>query len=97
MRYLKDFTLKKWTGSCLGYWVGTKVNRVLDTIAANIFQFKVNSGNIKTMCKTCAKFTIKIPGQRRSGVFIADFEQIPHNAQEVWRKKSKKHLHRLHT
>ena len=43
-----------------------------------IYLFKVNNGNIRTMCETCSKLTVKTPERRqlrRSGVFV-NFEQI---------------------
>ena len=43
--------------------------------AAGIYLFKVNNGNIITVCKICSKLTIKT---ERSGVFIVNFEQISH-------------------
>ena len=41
----------------------------------------VNNGNTKTMCQTRLKLTIKTPERhqwRHSGVFIVNFEHIPH-------------------
>ena len=38
-----------------------------------IYLFNVNNRNSRTMCEICLKLTIK---WRRSGVFIANFEQI---------------------
>ena len=46
-----------------------------------IYLFKVINGNIRTMCETGLKLTIKTPERghwRRSGVFIGNFEQISH-------------------
>ena len=44
-----------------------------------IYLFKVNDGNIRTMCEICSKLAIKTPLRRQkccSGVFIGNFEQI---------------------
>ena len=49
---------------------------------ARICLFKVNSGNTKTMCKICSKFTIKTL-ERQSGIFIVDFEQISSHSSGV--------------
>ena len=42
--------------------------------------FKVNNESTKTICEIWSKLTIKTPKwrQRRFGVFIVNFEQIPH-------------------
>ena len=43
------------------------------TSSDGIYFFKVNNGNIRTMCVICSKLTIKIPERHywiRSGVFI---------------------------
>ena len=45
----------------------------------DIFLFKVNDRNIRTMGEICSKLTIKTPERRnwrRSSVFIVNFEQI---------------------
>ena len=50
-------------------------------LPAGIYLFEINNRNTKTMCETCSKLTIKIPERRqwcRSGVFIVNFEHIPH-------------------
>ena len=48
---------------------------------SGIYLFKDSIGNIKTVCKTSSKLTIKIPKGRRwrrSALFIVNFEQISH-------------------
>ena len=45
------------------------------TFPANIYLFEVNSRNTRKRCEECSKLTIKTP-ERRSGVFIANFEHI---------------------
>ena len=48
---------------------------------AGIYMLKVNSRNTGTRCEICSKVTIKTPGRRqwrRFGVFIVNFEHIPH-------------------
>ena len=43
--------------------------------------FKVNKRNTRTRYEICLKLTIKTPERRqwhRSGVFVANFEHIPH-------------------
>ena len=47
------------------------------TIPANIYQFKVNNSNTKTRCEICSKLTIETP-ERRSVVFLVNFEHISH-------------------
>ena len=47
----------------------------------NINLFKIDNRDTQNMCKTCSKFTIKIPEGRHwrhSGVFIVKFEYISH-------------------
>ena len=47
----------------------------------NIYLFKFNQRNTRKRCELCSKLTIKTPDRhqwRRSGVFIANFEHIPH-------------------
>ena len=47
----------------------------------NIYLFKVNDRNTTKRCEICPKLTIKKPErrqQRRSGVFIVNFEHISH-------------------
>ena len=39
-------------------------------------KFKVNNRNTRTRREICSKLTIKIPEQRRSGIFIVNFEHI---------------------
>ena len=46
---------------------------------ADVYLFKVNNRNIRKICETCSKLTIKTPERRhwrRSGVFIVNFEHI---------------------
>ena len=46
-----------------------------------IYLLKVNNRNSRRSCKICSKLTMKTPKrhkQRRSGVFIVNFEHIPH-------------------
>ena len=47
---------------------------------AGNYMFKVNNRNTRTRCEICSKLTIKTPErrQRRSGVFIVNFEHISH-------------------
>ena len=48
---------------------------------AGIYLLKVNNRNTRTRCEICSKLTIKTPErrhQRRSGVFIVNFEHISH-------------------
>ena len=42
------------------------------------YMFKVNNRNTSLRCEICSKLTIKTPEQRRSGVFIVNFENISH-------------------
>ena len=52
-----------------------------ETLPVGIYLFKINNGNTRTMCEICSKLTIKTTEQiqwRRSGVFIATFQQISH-------------------
>ena len=44
---------------------------------AGIYLLKVNNRNTRTRCEICSKLTIKTP-ERRSGVFIVNFEHISH-------------------
>ena len=49
--------------------------------ATDIYLFKVNNGNTRTMCKICSKLTLITPDLRhwrRFVVFIVNFEQISH-------------------
>ena len=51
------------------------------TIPTGAYLFKANIGYTRAMCEVCWKLTIKTPEWRqwcRSGVFIANFEQISH-------------------
>ena len=53
----------------------------LDENPAKTYLFKVNNRNTRKMCEISSKFTVKAPKQRqwrRFGVFISNFEQIPH-------------------
>ena len=43
----------------------------------NIYLFLVNNSNTRKRCEICSKLTIKSP-QRRSTVFIVNFEHISH-------------------
>ena len=43
--------------------------------STNIYLFTVNNSNTRKRCEICSKLTIKSP-QRRSTVFIVNFEQI---------------------
>ena len=57
---------------------------------ANIYLFKVNNRNTRKRCEVCSKLAVKTPErlalntlfrtpeQRRSGVFIVNFEHISH-------------------
>ena len=48
---------------------------------ANKYMPKVNIKNTKTKCETCSDLTVNTSGRRhclRSGVFIVNFEHIPH-------------------
>ena len=68
--------VQKWTFSW-DYTTAFLKNR----ISAGNYMFKVNNKNSRTRCKICSKLTIKTPEQRHwfcSGVFIVNFEQIPH-------------------
>ena len=44
---------------------------------AGIYLFKVNSRNTRTMCEICSKSTMNTK-ERRSVVFLVNFEQILH-------------------
>ena len=51
------------------------------TIPAGIYLFKVDNGDIRTMCEICSNLIIKTPERRPghySGVFIVNFDQISH-------------------
>ena len=53
----------------------------LPLIPTGIYLCKVNNRNTRTRCEICSKLTIKIPERRqwrRSGIFIVNFEHIPH-------------------
>ena len=41
-----------------------------------MYSFKVNNGNARTPSEICSKFTINTSEKSRSGVCIANFEQI---------------------
>ena len=49
-------------------------------VPAGIYLFKVNNRNTRTRCEICSELTINTPErrQRRSGVFIVNFEHISH-------------------
>ena len=52
-------------------------------ISAPIYLFKVNNRGTRLRCKICSELTIKTPERRqwrRSGIFIVNFEHIPHLA-----------------
>ena len=51
------------------------------TYSASIYLFKVNKRNTRKKCEKCPKLTIKTleQGQRRSDVFIVNFEYISHS------------------
>ena len=49
--------------------------------SVDMYLFKVNNGNTRTICEIGSKLTIKTTEQRhwrRSGVFIVDFEPVSH-------------------
>ena len=51
------------------------------TNPAGNYMFKINNRNTRTRCEICSKLTIKTSERRhcrRSGVFIVNFEHIPH-------------------
>ena len=56
----------------------------ISSYPANIYLFKVNNRNIRKMFGICSMLTIKTPERRQwprwrcSGVFIVNFEHIPH-------------------
>ena len=45
-------------------------------ISVGIYLFKVNNGDIRTICAVCSKITIKTPEWCQWGVFTVNFEQI---------------------
>ena len=50
-----------------------------DDYPAGIYLFKIKDENTRAMCEICSKSTMKTPERRhihRSGVFIANLEQI---------------------
>ena len=54
---------------------------LLTCCPAGYYTFKINSRNTITRCEICSKLTIKTPEQchgRHSGVFIFNFERVPH-------------------
>ena len=53
-----------------------KCDTLID-IPDDIYLFKVNNRNTRTRCEICSKLRIKTP-ERRSGVFIVNFENISH-------------------
>ena len=60
-------------------WHG--VGRKKENNPAGISLFKVNIKNTRSMCGICSKLAIKTLKQRQwrlSGIFIVNFEQIPH-------------------
>ena len=53
----------------------------LHSYPTNMYLFKVKYRNTRSRCKICSKLTIKTPERhhlRRSGIFIVNFEHIPH-------------------
>ena len=55
--------------------------RRIKRIPAGIYVLKVSNNNTRTRCEICSKLRIKGPERRhwrRSGVFILNFEHIPH-------------------
>ena len=55
------------------------INSQTYNIPAAIYLLKVNNRNIRASCEICSKLPIKTPERhqsRRSGVFIAKFENI---------------------
>ena len=54
------------------------VNRKRRSLPPGIYLFQPNNGNTRTICEFSSKLTIKTPEQRRSGVFIVNFDQISH-------------------
>ena len=60
---------------------GFKDLNVLESLSAMIYLFKVNNRDTIKRCEICSKFTIKTSDrhhQRRSGVFIVNFEHVSH-------------------
>ena len=58
-----------------------RVNTVSARLSANIYLFKINNRNVQKRCEKCSKLIITIPErrhQRRSGIFIVNFEHISH-------------------
>ena len=54
---------------------------IKDICPAGIYLLRVNNRNTRTRCEVCSKLTTKTPEWRqwrRSGVFIVNFEHIPH-------------------
>ena len=51
------------------------MNILASKYLTNIYFFKVNNGNTRKRCEICSKLTVT-PEQRRSGVFIVNFEHI---------------------
>ena len=61
---------------CLNIQISLKLNH---SCPASIYLFKVDNGNIRTMCEICLKLTVKTPERRQwchSGVFIVDFNRF---------------------
>ena len=51
-------------------------------LSVSIYLFEVISRNGSTICEICSKLTIKTPERRQrrpSGVFIVNFEHVPHH------------------
>ena len=53
----------------------TKYLLKLSNKPAGIYQLKVNNRSTRIRCEICSKLIIKIP-ERRSGIFIVNFEHI---------------------
>ena len=52
--------------------------RIFEAYRADIYLFKVNHSNTRTMCEVCSKSTLKKPERRHYGVIVVNFEQIFH-------------------
>ena len=48
-------------------------------LPAGNYVFKAKNRNARLRCEICLKLTTKTPEQRRSGVFIVNFEHISHH------------------
>ena len=57
--------------------------QLLVVMLACTYLLKLNNGKTRTRCELCSKLTLKTPERRQwrlSGVFIVNFEHIPHLA-----------------